>query len=329
MDHLYDFQGSRTVEVPYVCSKPYDGGNFSTYAERQGWILKNLHDGNLEDRSVESAAALLQEWMYFGVLHEVFAYVDVSYHPDDFVTRTETKHLITTKKLPELIMRWRDVESSHSDERKKQRFAAINSCLNNLTRLTFRFCGVGCLEHSTNPQQYPMSPEIALSVKVLADSLTTAGFQILDRPFNYDWGTSHLLKQKMGNLGWCPRQVATLVKGQQIHNLFSASTLAEPLAKRNHSSCNEAICQWEQIDETTYKTSHRPGCDVTECPFRGASINEIVEKIERKEIPVICFDRSRKKLSLKSNVGPGKPDYVAISHVCKCITNSCQDRKYS
>jgi hypothetical protein len=50
----------------------YDGGSFADYLERKGLDKQKLYRGELEGRSPEETASILQAWMYFGLLYQVF-----------------------------------------------------------------------------------------------------------------------------------------------------------------------------------------------------------------------------------------------------------------
>ena len=98
----------------------------------------------------------------------------------------------------------------------------------------------------------------ALSIVVLGDSLVKASWEILGHGFDIDWGYSSMLVKRMKAAGWCMTAIHTLTKGQQIHNLYYASTLGPPMVRRDHRECSELICTWEHIKEETFKTQHRP-----------------------------------------------------------------------
>jgi hypothetical protein len=96
-----------SVYAPYQCTEaPYDGLSFAEFAERAGWeimdrpidvndpmreavLIRWISSGgrssgsretsdvpiHLEDRSVDEKGAMLQAWLFFGALTEVFGTV--------------------------------------------------------------------------------------------------------------------------------------------------------------------------------------------------------------------------------------------------------------
>ena len=79
------------IEVPYRCTEPYDWGPTSSYPERHSWEVlyspgTTMYLLNGYDPSKKALESLLQNWLYFGLLHEVFGqFSDLS----EFVTENE------------------------------------------------------------------------------------------------------------------------------------------------------------------------------------------------------------------------------------------------
>jgi hypothetical protein len=258
MNHLMSFGANSPIRVPYVCSEMYDGLHFFSYLHRKGWKLEKLANGNLGDKTSQDAASFLQAWLYFGLLFHVLGPVDVSFTPYDFIEDTQNgQSVISTRKLPEYIIRWNEWEQQRTAEQRRERHGVIKPSLTILGDAIPMFCKATAADHSMSPNRYPLLPEISLSIIVLADSITKAAFTITGEPLNMDWGTSGLLVDMMKQPGWYPSAIATLRKGQQIHNLYSASTLGPPFFKRDHPVCAAVLCRNDQVDETTYRTQHQ------------------------------------------------------------------------
>jgi hypothetical protein len=56
------------IEVPYVATFTYDFGGFEGFPDRLGFVKDGKLD--LETRSIDDCASLLQSWLYFGVICE-------------------------------------------------------------------------------------------------------------------------------------------------------------------------------------------------------------------------------------------------------------------
>lgn len=318
MDHLPNFSGSERIHVPYLCTEMYDCEDFFGYPERRGWNFDEIRKGVASEKSAEETASFLQAWTYFGLLHRFFASWDTSFDPYDFVEEDQNgTRMVTTKCLEGYVFRWHTWQSSATEQQKTERIQHIKPCLNLLVNLT-------PLYHNNSPEtrpaaarRWPLPPEVLLSTVILADTLQWAGFQITGFKFNLDWGISPMLIDRMWRSGWCPSQTATLCKGQQLQNLYYASTLGSPSVPRDHQGrgCSETVCQWEQIDEKTYASQHRPGCQG--CSFTGPDLQTLRRILRDGGIPVT----SAQELcgSFQVNVSEARADlpYVAISHVCK------------
>jgi hypothetical protein len=327
MDHLINFGAFERIRVPYLCAEMYDGGDFNTYPQRHGWTLDSLWNGDLGDKSVQDAAAFLQAWMYFGLLFQVFEPTGLTFDPYDFIESDESgEREVTTRKLAKYITEWAAWEQLRTPQQREERFNIIKSCFQILCPLTAHFCRFNPYNGHSATSRYPLSSEIGLSVLVLADSITKAGFTITGRKFDVDWGASELLVGRMKNAGWCPTAIATLLKGQQIHNLFSASTLGSPPVLRDHSeSCTQTVCKWEQINVATYVPQHRPHCP--NCPFlpTGQVQSQINQILGRSHTPLISWGGSEEEASLEISESSGNPVYIAISHVC--MSAPCHSEK--
>lgn len=175
----------------------------------------------------------------------------------------------------------------------------------------------------SKPTRWLLSPDIHLSITLLADSLQHAGFQIFNRPFNIDWGSSPWLVNRMTESGWCIYAISTLLEGQQLQNLHYASTLGRPLIRRSHNDCDKSACTWEQLDKTTYQTQHRLDC--AGCPMVDSTEARSVDLIRQGHTPMVAYNevdglgvldvRSRERENEEAH-------YVAISHVCRYIVRS-------
>jgi hypothetical protein len=320
MDHLPSFGASEPIHVPYLCTKMYDGGDFFHYPERRGWSLEKIREGGELDKSNEESASFLQAWTYFGLLHRFFALWDPSFDPYDFVE--EGQHgvrLVTTKRLKDYVFRWFAWQSIATEQQKLERLQHIKPCLVLLHSLIPLYLKNSPETRPMAAKRWPLPPEVLLSTVILADTLQWAGSQVTSFKFNLEWGISPMLVERMWRSGWCPSQTATLCKGQQLQNLYYASTLGSPSVRKDHQGkgCSETVCLWEQIDETKYTTQHRPDCQG--CSFTGPDLKTLRGIIQDGGIP--ATSAQERNGSFLMNISEARADfhYVAISHVCRCL----------
>ena len=313
MDHLPARNEDLRIPVPYLSDIEYDGGEFFTYGHRVGWDFTKLWNCDLQGKTVAEAARFLQTWLYFGLLHVVFGPA-VGIKNSDFIEEVDGVRLVTTRNLPIYVLKWRSYEQSRTTEEKQARFRQLKEFLERYIGLTIRWCRPSIEQQLQNPTRWPLSPEICLSIIVLGDTIVKAGFEILRQRFDLDWGDCDLLKYRMRDAGWCPRAIATLCKGQQIHNLWYASTLGLPPVEQPHTGCDERLCDWEQVDQATYKTQHRAPC--TNCSYLGPETDALVQEIAIEETPIVAYDPGNPENQFKLSSTKVTPEYVAISHVC-------------
>ncbi|KAJ5871113.1 uncharacterized protein N7529_003466 [Penicillium soppii] len=74
MDYIESAPGSQNdpIQIPCLSHEPYDGEDFPKYPERAGWDIDRLLAGDFSQHPAEPTGAFLQNWLYFGVLWEVF-----------------------------------------------------------------------------------------------------------------------------------------------------------------------------------------------------------------------------------------------------------------
>src|SRR5271154_6734100 len=73
MDHLLISKSPAhpRIEVPYLSKTPYDG-HFDSFLSQHGWGEQELRKSDLTANELEELESLLQTWLFFGLLEEVF-----------------------------------------------------------------------------------------------------------------------------------------------------------------------------------------------------------------------------------------------------------------
>src|SRR5438034_8402628 len=110
MDHLPLPEGAAHVELPYLGTEEYDGGEFCDYPRRKGLTEAELNEENgFGRRTPEEVNAFFQTWLFFGCLIRVFRSVGVKAKSSDFIRmREDGKKFITTELLPKFIQQWKN-----------------------------------------------------------------------------------------------------------------------------------------------------------------------------------------------------------------------------
>ena len=317
MEHLIDFGRSEPIRVPYRCTEPYDDGSFVGYPGRKGWTIPELMTRQAATRTSEELVAFLQSWSYFGLLHTVFSPTDSGFNQEAFIEQDEQSLKVTTKKLPELVLQWQKWEAGRTAQQRKERFVLIKSCFEVLVRLLPRSYAYDVDYNQTTSAPWPGPSELVLSVLILADTLTWAGFRALGHRFDLDWGISPLLIKRMHSAGWCPSVITTVLKGQQLQNLYSASTIGTPMTLQDHKGrkCTENVCYFDQVDEAIYRSAHCDGC--SDCDNDGPDPEMVKSIIQDGGTPIIACGQCEQGISIKVERASANISYVAISHVCE------------
>jgi hypothetical protein len=226
MDHLPTCAASPNVHprIPLLQGCDYDGKGFSGFPNRMGFDKTRLLSGDFTEQSDEATAALLQAWLYFGLLIEVMG---DGLRREDFVYQDDTgRHFITTETLPQYI-------EERSKQLRKSKSAsaelAIRSCLDEANMFASLLSG-----GLSGPTTCPLSPEISLSIMALVSSIEAAlwhaeksiGFQIQKKR----WGCSMYLHNKMLLDGWCPNDLRRLHEYGSVPLMYSARH--QPLSLR-------------------------------------------------------------------------------------------------
>jgi hypothetical protein len=83
------------VQVPLLFGTPaYDNLSFEDFPRRCGWDIAKLVKGDLDGKHPSKSAALLQQWLYFGVIATTFALAELPFTRSEFMM-VEDGRLIT------------------------------------------------------------------------------------------------------------------------------------------------------------------------------------------------------------------------------------------
>ena len=332
MDHLPllsspSFTPSR---IPCIClQQDYDGRGLDGFPERVGWTI-DLEYGptRIENKksTINSPAALLQLWLYFGALHEVLRICGQEVALDKYVQADSVGNYVTSAPLRNDLddARMRAADTSENLRYAKQKL--VRDCLNIVFRFFLRYHPA---PYRTNRWDVSsvLSPDLSTSIIVLAETLANAALQIWPLPHSpsrskevesfVSWNPLH---QRLLERNWCPSEVKMLYQEVDKTGLYLASLLRRPLSENlNHRKCSEGLCLALQISDDDYESKHTDAC------LRGSTCVKIsIDQDYLSRIllggglPILHMSVSPESGNLSIQVVNHKTqplDFIAISHV--------------
>lgn len=332
MEHLLASEGAVPIDIPYVSTEEYDGGDFLTYPQRKGWSEDELMGHkSFGDRKPSEVEAFFQTWLYFGCLISAFAIIGIEVKTIDFIRETEKgQKLITTHLFPGFIQDWATQEKAKAradllsipDQyigRPTARGSkgAITAILNRVRVFVDKYCSVEAPERAkdlnTEPPFWPISPHISLSIMAAAESFEIALTKLCGKVAEVGkWGSSSVLNQHLLDSGWCPREMPIFDSDTTINSAYFFASYPCPHNRQGHGTCTTLQCNLKNVDTSKYVTRHVT--DTCQCEFVPAP-EEVKELVKANEIPVVSWkDGSLSVVKFDRQAVP-KMKYVAISHV--------------
>jgi hypothetical protein len=331
MDHLPPITKSNGTSryVPLLCSVgDFDSGEFATFPDRLGWAVSRDRMGNfiltrdgVHSQDLPAKLALVQAWLFFGLLQETFSTCGVEVLPDNFVRQEhDGTSVISTTCLPAYIEKLRacSLWTIQSGQRVIERILHCFRTGSHFIQHENTISGVG--------GKYLTSVDsLILSIQILGETLehalkmiwTTAGLT-KSLPAQKIWSMKSVVPNRTGmdvRRGvWCTSEKNMLSGLFDTTTLYYASILYRPKIGLDHSKCGHNHCMARQIDNAVYRTKHiNEGCH---CEHIAVDTSLMVPILERGHIP--CVDivelEGRVELRVVDSVGEVR-DYVAISHV--------------
>ena len=317
MEHLPSRGLSEPIVIPFE-GKMYDGGEWTSYPERQGWDKEKIMHGDFTGRTFQETSALFQSWLYFGLLSQVLDGPGADFDQWHFVrTLPDGRQAITTEKLVEYLRKWKNREGGWPAVMKRERCHTVNACLIEAQRFTVRYCCLLWGPFGEQPTFWPVSDELALSIIILAETLSRALGSILNGSMYTHWGPSALLYKRMKQAGWCNNVAGMVADDTQLQLQYYTFTLGKPLEHEDHTKCKVMKCRGNVFDKYNYSIKHVKGC-TGRCEFKGPSMDQIIEILKQGYIPVVTCQTVNGVLHVEVREGH-TDDYVALSHVCKVV----------
>ncbi|KAL2794002.1 hypothetical protein BJX66DRAFT_304938 [Aspergillus keveii] len=328
MDHVESVPDSPYPPLKILClsSEPYDELDFLTYPERSGWDIDRLFAGDFSEHSAEETATFLQNWLYFGVLWEVFCHISKGAKSNYVQPQEGTEHgIITVASLDEQILELSSFIALYVGSSNLAAKHGIGHRIETSLRTVSRFCRIATCEGDPRPgfATWPLSPEIDLSVRTLSQrlawSFATNGVNMVlgSSTGSLQFPCAWLPLAGMNDSGWCPSEVSMVGETFTSASAHYVSQMERPPAasQRKHPDCTSKLCLARQLNEETYRTAHTS--DECDCQHYGPVMDEVVSIIEAGGVPLLSITPIKKEPFLKVEVEKyteGKK-YIAFSHV--------------
>ncbi|KAL6307915.1 hypothetical protein BKA93DRAFT_26621 [Sparassis latifolia] len=315
--HIYP-----STQVPHLaCVAPYDTLGFPDFPARIGWeVLEykqgqeiRLHRLDQQEASTGEQISLLQEWLFFGVLGEMFGICDMSLDVSHFVH----SKIVSTAPLKEFTASWAGrlgtVDRAILDARSRR----MHGYLDVMDDFMFGW----------HPRQLSFDEAQVLHSIVMARSFCHSMF-LWYLPenssdvalYNYTpFGPSCSITLEKGAVrhlldrGWCKSDVSMLCSAGIGETIFLITALERSATTVDHSECTDTVCNADCLDEETYVTRHvRLGCTCPHIQVDGGVVATILANggVPRIRVPKISTSDEDIHIEVVDD-GP----YVAISHV--------------
>ncbi|KAL4778138.1 hypothetical protein BJX76DRAFT_363021 [Aspergillus varians] len=337
MDHIPRVRNSNLqtahLTVPYLARKWEYGRQrqgfdaFLAFPAKHGF--SSLLDEQLGDDAgglVPPSVDFLQAWLYFGLLAEAFGTSDMQLDPSQFIAGDA---VITAKDLNRYIWYWaatvahgvRDEIDEHAENLDKC-VEAANVVVNAFWR-RMESSAVPLREgegEEKGGQVWSSTTAVLFSIITLVDYLRRARLDINIYTFEanlpvLEWEFPPLDKA-LAVAGWCEGEISRLRGQTDCSTRFYLAQIDRWAQGRDHRRCSvRAGCQAHQIDESTYRTRHRPDCrGDAMCWSVGPAVEDITNVIAGGGYPVVNISDNGRGVEAH----PVKQDgdlYVTISHV--------------
>ena len=328
MDHLPVISDAATapddVEYAVFGSWKYDNSGLTAFPLRAGFSYRKgigkysrenytLITDTISQTSAERIA-FIQSWLFFGVLIETFARLEISLDLHDFVTMTDGRAYLTLQSLEKYMLQWEALERNNEASARDRNRANVDECLDLADMLA--------QENLRRQRRYEfiwsLTSQCALSIHLLHEALRHAWGSIYIGTDKLVATTgaglsSDLPENRMREMGWCPSEIAMLQSRYSVTGRYFACMLRRRGRPMRHADCTEIICNASQIDDSTYVTQHTTAnC---QCAHIGVNSLELGSVLKEGKIPRISI---RPSVGAQEQVGLHIVDsgpYVAISHV--------------
>jgi len=276
--------------------------------------MEKIKAGMFEGHSQAQVAAVLQGWLFFGLIRKV---LDCDFDIGEFLFDRHGHTFVTTRNFTKFrdARRVRAETQLFADKHNwyNESYWSVQEATNTMDELAKR---------SAEGNKSPLQPEIELSIYVMISTLQfeLASFlsaESLTRRIVDESGirTCQMLQARMLEDGWCPSHVEMLASSVDAAAMYFAVLLGPPKVMKDHGKCSDHSCEAEQIIESEYVTKHATSS--CSCDYLGPDSGQIASVLEAGGVPCISISPSAtwEDISLEVTEVQAGQAYVAISHV--------------
>jgi hypothetical protein len=325
MDHLprpsaRNYQGQMYHPGTKLIANVHQGHpwvRFEDYTEKRGFSVRDLRYGQFPPSDAGSAAAVLQCWLFFGLLEEL---IQEQVAVEDFLAEDKgdnSELFLSTRHLGEYIQRWESKVSECGQEQK------LRWNVRSFKVLDMHLHVLSSLYDDDVQEAYPDGVLLRITppLAVLHEHLNHVRFCVIFprsarlslRPPSLD---NSLFWEEMERKGWCPYQIQE-IEFAHSPSLKEYAKSFRPITSsiiNHHGHCSRDECTVNMVDEETYTTKHVS--EECKCEFIKPDIQKIADALNSGCIPLIGLDDSGQGIATHAkDFQVDDKDYIAISHV--------------
>jgi hypothetical protein len=317
MDHLPSGLQPLVFQAPYICTEDYKhDGKWVDYPARKGINIMHIRYESFRYYDRERIGSFLQNWLFFGLLQDVFDIKCDANTLKDFVRKGKNgQKFLSTSELPKYLEVWQQRVKDISDEEKFEMYHRINATMQEAARYTYWLGEYPSVILSLNPEPL-MSREAALSLALLGHYLEGTTRKVLnsaDESTSMVWSSGYLFLEHMEIQGWCPFLVTGLEWTLSLRYKCLAAQLGPPRVQRNHSRCSDDHCAVPKPSKVQHVVGN---CG---CASLSPDIKSVVDIIDSETTPLLRFQTDDSDQGRESSLELLRDDshleYVAVSHV--------------
>ncbi|KAK4574487.1 hypothetical protein LTR86_001328 [Recurvomyces mirabilis] len=285
MDHLPLKNAVPDFRVHYYGSPRYEKGDFWSFPNRQGW--KYVKDISVfEGGTVDQLAALLQAWLFFGLVQEV---TGEPLDQDSFVESRaplDSDSSLTTSALPSLITAWTDrMEALDPSTRSAER-SRVYTMLQETTDILWQIDAQ--VHHRPEYIAAQLPPALLLSLALVVEAFKHAIVRAFEEPYIPTGKTGQrFLRTLLSANGWCPSLIKSAITHLDLGTVVYVISLGPCSREKEHSKCTETICL--ALQTAGVRTpSHAQDCS-NPCYNVEPDLSGVIELISKGSIPLLYF----------------------------------------
>ena len=331
MDHLPIIKGPAYAVPKIAClcqPNDYDGQGIAGFPERMGWRMDRILGPvrlNEGEGQIKSPGALLQSWLYFGMICDFFQIGGLNVDLKDFVYDLNNELFVTSASLRVHL----DKLAASAPDMHRDECLQRQQLIRDLLIVVFGFFDIywdAIHQFDRWRISSVLSLDSILSIVILGETFKNAGavlWPVDPSPLQriYTIRPQNPLQDRLHKLGWCPNENLMLYRELDTTGLYLTSLLKRSFSQvLQHQNCSDEECSALQTSETDYETAHAKTCsDNTTCPLIIINQERLSSILHHGNFPIIYVpfepenDTPVEVEVLDSNTE--YVEYVSFSHV--------------